>query len=65
MLIILLYVFIALIPGLFWLWFYRRKDKTNPEPRKLILKIFVWGMLITIPAIGIELAIDYFFPYSK
>lgn len=65
MLIILWYILIALIPGFFWVWFYRRKDKKNPEPLKLIIKVFIWGMLITIPAIGIELAIDYFFPYSK
>ncbi len=65
MLIIIWYILIALIPGLFWVWFYRRKDKKNPEPLKLIIKIFVWGMLITIPAIGLELAIDYFFPYSR
>lgn len=65
MLIILWYILIALTPGLFWVWFYRRKDKKNPEPLKLIIKVFIWGMLITIPAIGIELAIDYFFPYSK
>lgn len=65
MLIILWYILIALVPGLFWVWFYRRKDKKNPEPLKLIIKVFFWGMLITIPAIGIELAVDYFFPYSR
>jgi RsiW-degrading membrane proteinase PrsW (M82 family) len=65
MLIILLYIFIALLPGLFWVWFYRRKDRKNPEPLKLIVKVFLWGMLITIPAIGLELAVDYFLPYSR
>jgi len=65
MLIIIWYILIALIPGFFWVWFFRRKDKRNPEPLKLIIKVFLWGMLITIPAIGIELALDYFFPYSN
>lgn len=62
--IILWYIFIALIPGLFWLYFYRRKDRKHPEPLKLIIKVFLWGMVITLPAIGLELAVDYFFPYS-
>ena len=63
--IILWYIFIALVPGLFWVWFYRRKDKRHPEPLKLIIKVFLWGMVITLPAIGLELAVDYFFPYSR
>ena len=63
--VILWYIFIALIPGIFWVWFYRRKDKKHPEPLKLIIQIFLWGMVITLPAIGLELAVDYFFPYSR
>lgn len=63
--VIIWYIFIALIPGLFWLYFYRRKDRKHPEPLKLIVKVFLWGMLITLPAIGLELAVDYFFPYSR
>jgi len=64
-LIIFWYIFIALIPGIFWVWFYRRRDKKHPEPLKLIVKVFLWGMVITLPAIGLELAVDYFFPYSR
>lgn len=62
---IIWYIVIALVPGLFWLWYYRRKDRENPEPLKLIVTVFLWGMLATIPAIAIEMAVDYFFPYSK
>lgn len=56
------YIIIALIPGIFWIWFYRRKDK-NPEPRKLIINVFLWGMLITIPAIIFEYAAEFFVPF--
>ncbi len=56
------YIIIALIPGIFWIWFYRRKDK-NPEPRKLIIKIFLAGMAITLPAIVFEYAAEFFFPF--
>lgn len=56
------YIIIALIPGIFWIWFYRRKDK-NPEPRRLIINIFLWGMLITLPAIIFEYAAEFFIPF--
>lgn len=62
--IIIWYIIIALIPGFFWLWFYSRKDK-NPEPRKLIIKVFLWGMAITIPAIAFEFAAEFFIPFTQ
>ena len=58
------YIFIAMLPGIFWLWFYRRQDK-KPEPWKLITKIFIWGMLATIPAIVLELVVDFFVPFAQ
>lgn len=58
--IIFWYIFIALIPGVFWVWFYRREDRKNPEPRKLIIKVFLWGMAITVPAVVFEFAADFF-----
>ena len=60
--IVIWYIIIALVPGIFWVWFYRRKDK-NPEPRKLIIKVFVIGMAITLPAIVFEYAAEFFFPF--
>ncbi len=54
---IIWYIFIGFLPGLFWLWFYYKKD-LHPEPLKWVLKVFVWGMLATIPAIVIELLAD-------
>jgi len=62
--IILWYIFIALIPGIFWVWFYRREDKKNPEPRNLIIKVFLWGMAITVPTIAFEFAADFFVPFT-
>lgn len=63
--IYLWYLFVALLPGLFWLWFYRRRDNKNPEPLKQIFKIFVWGMAATIPAIALEFAVEFFIPYAS
>lgn len=58
------YVLIAITPGIFWLIFYRRKDREEPEPKRLVLKIFFWGMLATIPAALLEFIVDYIMPYS-
>ncbi len=46
---------LALAPGLFWLWFFYRKDKLEPEPRHLIIQTFFLGALVTIPVILVEL----------
>lgn len=42
-------------PGIFWLWFFYKKDKYEPEPRQLIMKMFFWGMVSVIPAIFLEM----------
>ena len=54
------YIFLGFLPGLFWLWFYYKKD-LHPEPLKWIAKVFLWGMLATVPAIVIEIILEFFF----
>ena len=49
----------ALAPSLIWLAFFLRKD-THPEPNRMILKVFLLGMLVTIPAIYIETFLEGF-----
>ena len=41
-------------PGLFWLWFFVRKNSYRPEPRRLVVITFVLGMVSTFPAAIIE-----------
>jgi len=50
-----LYIFFGVLPSLLWLQFYLRRD-VKPEPKLMILKIFFYGMLLTIPAIFLEKA---------
>ena len=45
---------VAFAPGLFWLWFFLRKDAYGPAPRQLIAATFVLGCVATIPAAIIE-----------
>jgi len=54
-----LFVVFGLLPSLAWLAFYLRKD-SHPEPNRMIIKVFFWGMLATIPVLGIELALKFF-----
>ena len=42
--IIIIYVILGLLPSLTWLSYYLTKD-LHPEPKKMILKIFLWGAL--------------------
>ena len=50
-----IYILFGILPSLLWLQFYLRRD-VKPEPRAMILKIFFYGMLLTIPAIFLEKA---------
>jgi len=34
---------LAAAPALFWLWFFRRKDRFEPEPRALVFRVFLLG----------------------
>jgi RsiW-degrading membrane proteinase PrsW (M82 family) len=57
-----IYIVFAVLPSFIWLNFYLRRD-VKPEPKLMILKIFCYGMLATLPAIFFERAI--FGEFSK
>lgn len=42
--------FVSILPGIFWVWYFYKKDKYDPEPRKLILRDFLWGIILVVPA---------------
>lgn len=42
---LLYYVLLGFAPGLFWLWYFRRKDDLEPEPRLMLLRVFALGCL--------------------
>jgi len=43
----------GLLPALLWLWFWLKED-CHPEPRKMIIQVFIAGMFSTTVALGIE-----------
>ena len=42
------YVILGFAPGLFWVWYLRRKDDLEPEPYHLVLWVFALGCLSTL-----------------
>ena len=45
---------LALGPGVFWVWYFYRRDKFEPEPAALIARIFLLGVLVTFPVAFVE-----------
>lgn len=55
---IIIYVIFGVLPSLTWLSYYLRKD-LHPEPKRMILKIFLWGALITLPVFFVQIGLTY------
>lgn len=56
--IIILYIIFGILPSLTWLSYYLRKD-AHPEPKRMIIKIFLWGALITLPVFFVQIGLAY------
>ncbi len=55
MLTLIIYISFGFLPSLIWLFFYLRED-AHPEPKRLIIQVFILGMLMAPAAVGIEYA---------
>ena len=51
-----LYTFFGILPSVIWLMFYLKRD-SHPEPKRMVLKIFFYGMLAAVPAVLLEIGI--------
>ena len=47
---ILFIIVVALIPGLFWLFYFAGKDRYEPEPPLFLIYAFIAGMIAILPA---------------
>ncbi len=45
---------LGLAPGIFWLWYFYRRDTWEHEPRSLVAKTFLYGAVVTVVAVFIE-----------
>ena len=55
---IIIYIIFGILPSLVWLFYYLKKDM-HPEPKRMILQIFFWGSLITIPVFFVQIGLAY------
>ncbi|NLM39159.1 MAG: PrsW family intramembrane metalloprotease [Firmicutes bacterium] len=44
----------AVLPGLFWVWYFQRRDPYDREPWPMLLKAGVFGAVAVLPAIALE-----------
>jgi RsiW-degrading membrane proteinase PrsW (M82 family) len=44
----------GILPALFWLWFWLKEDQKHPEPKWVVIRVFILGSLIVIPAYFLE-----------
>lgn len=51
---IILYIIFGVLPSLVWLSFYLKKDK-NSEKISMILRIFLWGVVVTLPIFFVQI----------
>lgn len=52
----------GILPALFWLWFWLKEDRLNPEPKRTIAFTFLSGMLIVPLAFYAQKYTESFFP---
>jgi RsiW-degrading membrane proteinase PrsW (M82 family) len=55
---IILYLVFGLLPSLVWLFYYLKKD-LHPEPRRMIVKVFLLGAAVTIPVFFIQIGLSW------
>lgn len=51
------YILFGILPSLIWLFYYLRKD-LHPEPKRTILKLFIYGALLTIPVFFVQMGLS-------
>ncbi len=52
-------IILGLLPSFIWLLFFLEKD-VHPEPKRIILKVFLWGMASTLPIILVAIFLIWF-----
>jgi RsiW-degrading membrane proteinase PrsW (M82 family) len=45
---------LAFGPGIFWVWYFYHRDRYEPEPASLIIRMFLLGVAVTFPVSFIE-----------
>jgi RsiW-degrading membrane proteinase PrsW (M82 family) len=59
------YILMGFAPGLFWLWYFRRKDDLEPEPRAMLLRVFALGCVAALIVLLLRPAYEVILPTSS
>lgn len=60
---VILYALLGgILPALVWLFFWLREDRRHPEPKRLVLKTFLFGMLAVPFVIPLQKGVENLFP---
>ena len=51
---------LAVVPALFLVRYYYRQDRARPEPKGLVVKVFLFGVLSALVAVPLELLVGQF-----
>jgi protease PrsW len=54
---LLISIIFGVLPSIIWLLYYLTKD-IHPEPKKMIMQVFLWGAIITIPVYYIQIILS-------
>ena len=57
MLYVLLFLVTIIAPIIFWFWFFISHDRAEPEPKKLLFKVFLFGVVAAFLALIVNLAV--------
>lgn len=52
----------GILPALVWLFFWLREDRKNPEPNRLILRTFLFGMIAVVLVLPFQKGVEMLFP---
>lgn len=54
---VIIYIIFGILPSLTWLFYYLRKD-VHPESNKMIITVFFWGAIITLPVFFVQIGLS-------
>ena len=51
------YLLMGFAPGLYWLWYYYKRDKLNPESKRLVIRAYLAGIFVAFFVVLAQLPI--------
>ncbi len=52
------YLLMGFAPGIYWLWYFYKRDKLNPEPKRLVIGAYLAGIFVAFFVVLAQLPIS-------